>query len=221
MDEGWARFVLEKFKVPYTTVHNADVRAGGLRARFDRLLIPSISAQTLRDGYAADATEPAFVGGLGAEGAEALRAFVRDGGRLVALDSACEYAIDELNLPVKSALKGLPSSEFYVPASLLRAEVVEGNSLTYGAPDELTVFFDQSLAFDLPAGSNARVALRYAKSKPLDSGWLLGAPKIEGKAAAVEAWLGKGSVVLFGFPPHHRGQTYATFRLLFNALLND
>ena len=80
MDEGWTRFVLEKFKIPYTTAHNADVRAGSLKDRFDTLLIPSVPARILREGYAADATEPAYVGGLGAEGALALRAFVRDGG---------------------------------------------------------------------------------------------------------------------------------------------
>jgi hypothetical protein len=82
------------------------------------------------------------------------------------------------------------------------------------------VFFDTSLAFELPPGSNARIAVRYARSNPLDSGWLLGASKIEGKAALVEAPVGQGSVVLFGFAPQHRGQTYATFRLLFNAVLN-
>jgi hypothetical protein len=109
MDEGWTRFVLEKFKIPYATVHNAELRAGSLRARFDILLIPSIPARTLRDGYAEDATEPAYVGGLGAEGVETLRSFVRDGGRLVALDASCEYVIDELNLPVKSVLReGFP-----------------------------------------------------------------------------------------------------------------
>ena len=220
MDEGWTRFVLEKFKIPFTTVHNADIRAGSLKDRFDSLLIPSVPARILREGYAADTTEPAYVGGLGADGALALRAFVRDGGRLVALDAACEYAIDELNLPVKSILKDLATTVFYVPSSLLHAEVAEVNKLTYGAPEELSVFFDKSLAFDVPAGSNAKVAMRYAKSNPLDSGWLLGAPRIEGKAALVEAPLGKGSVVLFGFAPQHRGQTYATFRLLFNALLN-
>ncbi len=220
MDEGWTRFVLEKFKIPYTTVHNADVRAGSLLERFDTLLIPSVPARILREGYAADATEPAYVGGLGAEGALALRAFVRDGGRLIALDAACEYAIDELSLPVKSILKDVSTTVFYVPSSLLHAEVAEVNKLTYGAPEELSVFFDKSLAFELPPGSNAKVAVRYAKSNTLDSGWLLGASKIEGKAALVEAPLGKGSVVLFGFGPQHRAQTYVTFRLLFNALLN-
>jgi hypothetical protein len=220
MDEGWTRFVLEKFKIRFTTVHNADIRAGNLKDRFDSLLFPSVPARTLREGYAADTTEPAYVGGLGTEGALGLRDFVREGGRLVALDAACEYAIDELNLPVKSVLKDLPTTIFYVPSSLLHAEIVEVNKLTYGVPDEFSVFFDKSLAFELASGSNARIAVRYARSNPLDSGWLLGAPKIEGKAALVEAPLGKGSVVLFGFAPQHRGQTYVTFRLLFNALLN-
>ena len=220
MDEGWTRFVLEKFKIPFTTVHNADIRAGSLKERCDSLLIPSVPARTLREGYAADTTEPAYVGGLGADGALAIRAFVHDGGRLVALDAACEYAIDELNLPVKSILKDLATTVFYSPSSLLHADLADVNKLTYGAPEEFSVFFDKSLAFDLSPGSNAKIAVRYAKSNALDSGWLLGAPKIEGKGALVEAPLGKGSVVLFGFAPQHRGQTYVTFRLLFNALLN-
>jgi hypothetical protein len=220
MDEGWTRFVLEKFKIPYTTVHNADIRAGSLSDRFDSLLIPSVPARVLREGYAADTTEPAYIGGLGVEGVDALRAFVREGGRLVAIDAACEFAIDELNLPVRSVLRNLANTDSYAPSSLLHADVVDVNRFTYGAPAELSVFFDKSLAFDLPAGSNAHISVRYARSNPLDSGWLLGASRIEGRAALVEAPLGKGLVVLFGFVPHHRGQTYSTFRLLFNALLN-
>ena len=220
MDEGWTRLVLEKFKIPYATVHNADVRAGDLKARFDSLVIPSISARVLESGYAVNETEPAYTGGLGVEGAEALREFTRAGGRLVFLDASCEYGIKALDLPVKSVLAGLPTSEFYVPSSLLHAEVAEKNRLTHGAPAELTVFFDQSRAFEVTGGSNAAVAMRYAKSNPLDSGWLLGGSKIQGKAALVEVPVGLGSVTLFGFSPQHRGQTYATFRLLFNALLN-
>ncbi len=50
------------------------------------------------------------------------------------------------------------------------------------------------------------------------SGWLEGEELIAGRAAIVEATVGPGRVVLFGFPVQHRGQSHATFRLLFNAL---
>ncbi len=220
MDEGWTRLVLELFEVPYTTLHNAEIRAGSL-GEFDVLLIPSIEAKTLRGGFAANESEPAFVGGLGPEGADQIRRFVRAGGRLVCLDASTEYAIDELDLPVKNVLKGLPTSEFYAPGSILRATVPDTNTLmTYGVPDEISVYFDHSRAFEVSDGEKLKILARYAKSKPLESGWLLGPSKLEGKAAMVEARVGEGSVILFGFSPQHRGQTHGTFRLLFNALVN-
>ena len=40
-----------------------------------------------------------------------------------------------------------------------------------------------------------------------------------GLASAVEATLGGGLVVMFGFRPQYLGQSYGTFRMLFNALL--
>ncbi len=72
MDEGWTRLVLEKFHFPYLTLHNDDIRAGKLKDRVDVLLIPSIEAKTLRDGYGAKNSEPAYVGGLGREGSDAI-----------------------------------------------------------------------------------------------------------------------------------------------------
>ena len=69
----------------------------------------------------------------------------------------------------------------------------------------------------------ARVAVvaRYpaAGTDPLASGWLLGAPKLAGKGALVEVRRGRGRVVLFGFRPQYRGQSMATFPLIWNALL--
>jgi glutamine amidotransferase-like uncharacterized protein len=50
------------------------------------------------------------------------------------------------------------------------------------------------------------------------SGFLQGAESIAGKAAAIEARVGKGRVVMFGFRPQYRGQSYGTFKMLFNAL---
>jgi len=50
------------------------------------------------------------------------------------------------------------------------------------------------------------------------SGWIAGADRLTRKAAAVATTYGKGKIVLFGFRPQHRGQTHATFPLVFNAL---
>lgn len=63
-----------------------------------------------------------------------------------------------------------------------------------------------------------RVVARYGAGNPLRSGWLLGPQYLAGKPALIEARVGQGSVVLFGFQPDNRGQTVATWPLLFNAL---
>jgi hypothetical protein len=65
-----------------------------------------------------------------------------------------------------------------------------------------------------------RVIARYPSDPKaiLLSGWALGAEKIAGKAALVEVTMGKGKIILFGFRPQYRGQSLATFPLLFNAI---
>ena len=50
------------------------------------------------------------------------------------------------------------------------------------------------------------------------SGWLLGSSLIENQGALMDATLGHGHVVMFGFSPQYRGQSYATYKMLFNAL---
>ncbi len=65
-----------------------------------------------------------------------------------------------------------------------------------------------------------RIIARYPTDpkQVLLSGWALGADKIAGKAALVEVKMGKGRIILFGFRPQYRGQSLATFPLLFNAI---
>ncbi len=41
---------------------------------------------------------------------------------------------------------------------------------------------------------------------------------LEGKPAVVEVAKGKGRVILLGFRPQYRGQSYAMYPLFFNSL---
>jgi hypothetical protein len=221
-DEGWTRFVFEQFEYAYETTHDSDVRRGDLARRLDVVVVPSIPATILRRGYEPGQSEPEYTGGLGAEGAEALRRFVDAGGVLVCLEDACAYAIAELKPPVADDLLGVPSGSFLCPGSVLGAAVEGAGRLTIGMPSTFSLYFDRSLAFEVAPGAEergVRIAARYAAPAPLQSGWMIGAGRIAGKPALVEAPMGAGRLVLFGFPPQHRGWTHGTYRLLFNALL--
>ena len=216
MDEGWTRYVFEKeMAVPYRSLVDAEVRAGRLAERFDAIVLPDQSAASLRDGHARGAMPEEYTGGLGADGARALDAFVAAGGTLVALDSASAYAIEMLKLDVKDALSGVDSKSFYCPGSILRASVETARPLAHGLPPELPVWFEGSPAFEAPSG---QVLARYGDGDPLLSGWLLGGERLRGKAAIVEVPHGRGRVVLFGFRPQYRAQTRVGYVALLNAL---
>lgn len=227
IDEGWTRWLLEQYEFPFETITDADLRRGGLRTRFDAVVIPDQGAERLIAGHPAGTMPAEYVGGLGTEGADMLRQFVDGGGTLIALDSASELAINLLGAPVKDVTRGLPPNEYFCPGSVIRLEL-DPDPLTYGMPRETAGFCAFSGAFDVvppaataPGGAaapTARVVGRYARSGVLLSGWLEGERVIAGKGALVEIKSGQGRAILFAFRPQHRAQSHATFRLFFNAL---
>jgi hypothetical protein len=62
IDEGWTRFVLEEFKFPYKSIFDPEIKAGNLREKYDVLIIPNDTTQTIT-GEA-----PAAGGGRGGRG---------------------------------------------------------------------------------------------------------------------------------------------------------
>ena len=218
MDEGWTRFVFEKQAgVDHETLHDRDVRTGHLRARFDAIVLPSQPASTLLNGHGTGTLPDEYTGGLGAEGVNALRAFVEDGGTLVALDAAALFAIDRLGLPVRNALASgdAPSTDFFCPGALLEVSVNAASPLAHGLPLKTPIWFESSPAFEPTGGT---VVARYENGDPLLSGWLLGGSRLHGRAALVDVPLGRGRVVLFGFRPQYRAQSWATYVPFLNAL---
>jgi hypothetical protein len=200
-------------------VNARELRAGNLGARFDAILLPEQAARQIARGPTG-AYPDSLKGGVGEEGAAALKAFVEGGGTLVALNDASEYAIEALQLPVKNVLADQRPTQFYAPGSIFRVELDRAHPLAAGftAPQPM-VWFEASPAFEVTDPARATVVARYpAQGDPLLSGWLLGGEKLAGKAAMVDVTLGKGHVVLFGFRPQYRAQSMATYPLLWNAL---
>ncbi|MEO8878908.1 MAG: M14 metallopeptidase family protein, partial [Gemmatimonadaceae bacterium] len=101
MDEGWCRWVLEQFHLPYVSLTDSGAKAGKLRDHFDVLLVPDMSLREMRDGNSEAETPPRYAGGLGTAGIAAIREFVTNGGTLVLLDHASELATESLGVPVK------------------------------------------------------------------------------------------------------------------------
>jgi hypothetical protein len=216
MPEGWQRWVFDKHAMPYDTLHDADIQNGALQA-YDVLVFQSQSANSIREGRPAGSVPPAYAGGLGPAGVEAVRRFVEGGGRLVAIEDATDFAQELFNLNLTDVTDGLSSTDFYIPGAILRVEL-EPSSLAEGLRDEVAAWYwRSSKAFDV-RDQRARVIARYGTGDPLLSGWVLGGDRIAGRPAIVEAEVGRGSVVLFGFQPNYRAQSVATWPLLFNAL---
>ncbi|HWF84757.1 MAG TPA: M14 metallopeptidase family protein [Vicinamibacterales bacterium] len=221
MDEGWTRWVLEQYGFTNTPIHNADIRAGKLRQKFDAIILADQEPRSIIDGYDAPAIRPEYRGGIGQAGVDNLKQFVADGGTLIAMGNACDLAIEQLPIPVRDIKKGLTRDQHFAPGAILRLEVDTQNPNGYGVAADTFGFYINSPFFELTEGFNsqrASVVARYPNTNVIASGWLKGEELMAGRAAVVSIDMNPGTVVLFGLRPQHRAQTHATFPLLFNAL---
>jgi len=216
MDEGWTRFVFDQFQIPYKSVSDADFRSG--RFDSDVIVLPADDESAIVNGLSASRYPTEIAGGIGEAGVENLRKFVEQGGRLVCLDDSCGLIIKRFGLRIKNALEGLRRNQFYNPGSIVSIRVDTSNPIGRGVAPDTAAYFRNSSAFEVVEGADARVIARYAENGALLSGWMLGEKYLNGKAAIVEANYEKGKIILFAFRPQHRGQSWATFPLFFNAL---
>ena len=233
MDEGWTRWVLEQFEFPYTSLHDAEIRAGNLHAQYDVIVLPDATYRSMLRGVSAAQMPPEYTGGMTIRGMANLHDFVTDGGTLVAMDTAAELPLELFDLPIRDVTAGQDDSDFFIPGTLLRLEVDTSHPLGFGMPAVATAFFARSPAFAIgrPPSRSERwtgvtpeppetitAVASYPSDDLLKSGWLMGEGVITERAAVVDAVVEDGRIVLLGFRTQHRGQPHGTFKLLFNSL---
>jgi len=229
IDEGWTRWLLDQYGLKPASLRPNEVKSP---LALDAFILPDLDKEAIATGTRkaeegsmryVDELPPEYRGGLGSAGAEALRTFVSEGGTLIALGHSSEYVIEQFNIPVRNALAKVKADDFSVPGSLVRINIAGDHPVTAGMPSETAAFIDAPIAFEttVPGSEMQRWVLASYPEEPRDillSGWINGADKLTHKAAAVAVTYGKGRIVLFGFHPQHRGQTHATFPMLFNAI---
>jgi hypothetical protein len=244
MESGWTRWILEQFEFPFTRVYAPELDAGNLNTKYDVLVfvsgaIPAMSAAGGgggRGGRGAGAggPDPATIPAeyrsqIGRVTAETtipqIRAFIENGGTVVALSDSAMNLAGHLKLPIENHLvengAPIPAAKYFVPGSVLTAKVDTTHPLAAGMSERTDFFFDNSPVFKLGPGAEAaglRAFARFDSPSPLRSGWAWGQKYLDGGIAAIEANVGTGRVVLYGPEILQRAQPHGTFKLLFNAL---
>ncbi len=219
-DEGWMRFVLENFGFGFQSLTPQDIREGGLADKFDIVIFPDLARDIIVNGMGAASGEAAryplkYRMGIGKQGIDELRKFLKAGGTILTINDACAMPIKDLWIAAENAVEGLKDEDIYILGSLLRVVMDNTHPLGYGFDREAAVFFDKSPAFNIKDGVTVA---KYPQTNPLLSGFILGEKHLMGRTAVADISAGRGRVVLIGFSPHFRSQTHGTFKLLFNAI---
>ncbi len=214
--EGWMRWFLDSWQVPFERVRYEELRAGALDERFDVLFLTSLGTRELEEGRRPGQGPAEFGRGLDLEGALALERFVRSGGVLVAAGASADYAIETFGLPLVDTTRG--ARGFACPGSVLRTAWARPE----GRGEPPAVLFAGGSAYRLEQRQGAppiEVLLSYASTRLLLSGWIEGEEVLAGQAAWVRAQVDDGQVHVLGFEPQYRGWTEAAFAALLGEVL--
>jgi hypothetical protein len=179
--------------------------------------------------------------GMGLAGAAALEQFVERGGLLITEGSTSALVS---SLGFSRTVQVVERRQLRAQGSIVRVqEVAKQSPLLYGYDDvsafpayfggdpvlsvvprdtlDVTADVDSAVLKQAEA-QRAKVILRYYP-KPdslLLSGLMAGGPELIGKAALVDAPVGKGHLVLFGIRPLWRWESQGTFAIVLNAMAN-
>ena len=237
MDEGWTRWLLEQYGFEYVTLRPADFKTP-LTGKVDVVILaddarlpvegaaggrPSTGSGQAgggRGGGPGREVRPEYADRLSAADLATFEQFVRGGGTLICINAASTFAIQQFSLPVKNAVAGLRSDDFFMHGTIVEVLADRAHQVTAGLDEKTPVFADSSPVFETLDGFKGRVLARYQDTgSPLLSGYLIGEKYLNGKAAALEVEVDRGRVIMLGFRPNWRGQPFGTFKVLFNAAL--
>ena len=178
--------------------------------------------------------------GMGYDGLDNLRKFIERGGLLITTGNSTNLPI---SMGFTTAVSVNTTTALNARGGIYRAQpVATASPILYGYENKsFPVYFNQSPVMsvtprDTTADNNgidpaivaareaqrAKVILRYHNTADslLVSGLLAGGTELAGRAAVVDAPVGKGHVILFGIRPLWRWESQGSFAMAINAIAN-
>lgn len=227
---GWAWHTLDQqYRIPTSVLRTSSLRSPVLHD-YDVLIVP-------------DLFSPAELGAvIGNEGKEHLKAWVREGGCLVAIGGAVDFVRQELHLTdlrsfypeekrgsepdtEKKATVVAPQ-RIGVPGAFFSATLEPTSWMTAGYSEpRLPVFVFSDRVYlapeKAPSGSRRVVAAFSADVEQPVAGhaWSESLDRIAGAVAVYEERIGRGRVIAFAEDPNFRGYLRGVDRLFLNAVV--
>jgi hypothetical protein len=213
---GWAWYTLDRqYEIPVTVLRASSV-AGTPLDRFNALVIPATSGSALAET-------------LGERGVERIKTWVREGGTLVTIGSATDFAREQLELIELRSWYDEEENEdarrFSVPGAIFDVALNEHNWLSAGYDvKELPALVTSSRIYLMPDGppsSRRRGVGLYASDAMRLSGhaWPESLERMPGAVYAYEERVGGGRVIAFAEDLNFRAYCRGTDRLLLNAVV--
>lgn len=202
--------------IPHTVVFAESLRNTDL-SKFDVLVFP--------DGSYGDR--------LGKRAIDKIKAFVNDGGTVVAVKGASTFLRDK-DVEISKLKPWEPAkkkdddksasddryNDYRIPGSAFRTTMNDRSYLTFGVPRSPAVLIEGSNSF-LPVAKKVDNILTIDPKDPLISGvaWDESIERIKGSVYVVSEPSGRGQVITFADDPHFRLFWRATLPIFLNAVL--
>ncbi len=227
MTEGWLRYFLDEYGVPYRVIHNEDIKKGKLKD-YDLIFFPSLNPKFIMGNVKPTGIyrwylnlPKKYMGGIGKEGVKNLIKFVSSGGRIVLMGRAVGLAWEAFRLPVMDGLSR--AKDFFCPHALVKIKVKNSLPLGLGFKEEVPAVFYQSVAMrtfpPLQPYIRRRVVAYFPRQNILLAGYLKGEKYLSRLAAVVDVKYRRGAFHLIGIDALYRAQAAGTFRFILNSIL--
>ncbi len=216
---GWAWYTLDRqYEIPTTVLSVRSIAETPLD-RFNVLIIPSTAGAPLATA-------------LGESGVERIKRWVREGGTLVTLGGATDFAREQLELIAlrswydeeKEGEEDPGPQRFNVPGAILRVELAPHYWMSAGFDGGVVPALVTSdrifLAPEGPPDSNRRILGVYADAGNLrlsGHAWQESLDRLPGSVFAYEEVVGAGRVIAFAEDLNYRAYWRGANRLFLNA----